>query len=190
MKRAHVAAVCFLLCSLTVIAQSRNKVAASSTSAQPNAVDIRQIDFRNFTYTVDGRAFKLIDGFYAENIGVGTRWELQLVDGPYYGDLTGDGKDEVVFVLSHGVERAAQIAEVRVYTLRQGRAVQIAGLVVKDSVNCELDHYTHIEDGMIIIERVYGANGHCTHNEVTEYRWNGNTFAPVGASREAPCRCM
>ncbi len=189
MKRAHIAAIFCLLCSFTVIAQSRNK-AAASTSAQPNIIDIRQIDFRNFTYALNGKSYKLIDGFYAENIAAGTRWELQIVDGPYYGDLTGDGKDEVAFVLNHGADGGAQLAEARIYTLRQGRAVLLATLPLKESVNCELDHYIHIEDGMIRVERVYGTNARCAYNEVTEYRWNGNTFAPMGASRRAPCRCM
>lgn len=190
LKRAHLAAVLCLLCFFTVAAQSRNRGATSSSSAQPNVIDIRQIDFRNFSYTLNGRLYKLIDGFYAENMAAGTRWELQLVDGPYYGDLTGDGKDEVAFVLNYGAERGAQLAEVRVYTLRQGRAVLLATLMVKDSVNCELDHYIHIEDGMIRVERVDGTNSRCAYNEVTEYRWNGNSFAPMGASRRTPCRCM
>lgn len=139
---------------------------------------------------LDGKSYKLRDGFYAENIAANTRWELGMVDGPYYGDLTGDGKDEVAFVLSHGTARAAQFAEVRVYTLQNGRAVLLATLVVKESVDCELDHYIKMEDGMIGVERVYGKQGRCEYNEVTEYRWNGSLFAPMGASTRMPCRCM
>lgn len=189
MKRALVVIVFCLLCSLSLMAQSRNKK-ATSTSTQPNVIDIRQIDFRNFTYLLNGKSYKLRDGFYAENIAPNIRWELGMVDGPYYGDLTGDGKDEVAFVLNYGAEQTASDAEVRIYTLQQGRAVLLATLVVKQSVNCELDHYIKIEDGMISIERVYGKDGRCQYNEVTEYRWNGSTFAPMGASTRIPCRCM
>ncbi|HEV7842597.1 MAG TPA: hypothetical protein VGO69_02820, partial [Pyrinomonadaceae bacterium] len=188
-KRPIIAAVCCLLLALSVTAQSRNK-RGSSASGQPNIIDIRQIDFRNFTYMLDGKSYKLRDGFYAENIAANTRWELGMVDGPYYGDLTGDGKDEVVFVLSHGTAQAAQVAEARVYTLQNGRALLLASLVVKESVDCELDHYIKIEDGMISVERVYGKQGRCEYNEVTEYRWNGERFAPMGASTRTPCRCM
>lgn len=179
-----------LLSSLTVPAQTRRNNRAPSSSGQPGIVDIRQIDFHNFSYVLNGKTYKLRDGFYAENVAPGTRWELGIVDGPFYGDLTGDGKDEIAFVLRHGTPEAAQAAEARVYTLRGGRAELIATLAVKEAIACELDHYIRITDGMIIIERVYGRQGRCEYNEITEYRWNGTVFAPMGASTRMPCRCM
>lgn len=189
MTRRSVAAVLCLLCFLSVHAQTRNN-RASSTSGQLNVVDIRQIDFRNFAYMLNGKSYKLRDGFYAESIAPNIRWELGMVDGPFYGDLTGDGKDEVAFVLSHGTGQAASAAEARVYTLRQGRAVLLATLTIKNGVDCELDHYIRVGDGMIIIERVYGTGGRCEYNEITEHRWNGSDFMPMGASARMPCRCM
>ena len=186
--RSVVAILC-LLCSLSTLAQTRNN-RATSTSGQPNVVDIRQIDFRNFTYTLNGKSYKLRDGFYAENIAPNIRWELGMVDGPFYGDLTGDGKDEIAFVLSHGAGQAANAAEARIYTLRQGRAVLLATLTVKTEVDCELDHYVRVGDGMIIIERVYGKQGRCEYNEITEHRWNGSDFMLMGTSARMPCRCM
>jgi hypothetical protein len=196
LKQAAVAALFCLLCSLSAPSQTRRNNRAPSASNQPGIVDIRQIDFRNFTYTLNGKPYKLTDGFYAENLSAGTRWELGMIDGPFYGDLTGDRKDEVVFVLGHGAGQATNAAdtnaaEARVYTLQQGRAVLLATFVVKEAVNCELDHYIRVTDGMIIIERVYGKpDGSCDHNEITEYRWNGTTFAPIGAPARANCRCM
>lgn len=184
------AAVFCLLSFLITPGQTRRNNRAASTPGQPNIIDIRQIDFRNFAYVLNGKTYKLRDGFYAENVAAGTRWELGLVDGPFYGDLTGDGKDEVAFVLSHGTPEALQASETRIYTLRGGRAILIATLVVKDAVDCELDHYIRITDGMIVIERVYGKQGRCDYNEITEYRWNGNIFAPMGSSTRMPCRCM
>lgn len=188
--RAGSAAVLFLLAFLVVPAQTRRNNRVSSSSNETGIVDIRQIDFRNYSYAVNGRSFKLRDGFYAENVAAGTRWELGMVDGPFYGDLTGDGKDEAVFVLSHGAPEAVQTAEVRIYTLRGGRAVLISTLVVKEAVDCALDHYVRVTDGMIIVERVYGKPEGCDYNEITEYRWNGTLFAPMGASTRTPCRCM
>jgi hypothetical protein len=189
-QRFVLAALLCLLCSLIIPAQTRRNNRATSRPGQPGIVDIRQIDFRNFTYTLNGRSYRLIDGFYAENIAPNMRWELGLVDGPFYGDLTGDRKDEVVFVLNHGTGKATDAAEVRVYTLQQGRAVLLASFVVKETVDCELDHYIRVGDGMITIERVYGKQGRCDYNEVTAYRWSENRFVPIGASTKAPCRCM
>jgi hypothetical protein len=190
-KLSVMAAVVFgLLSFLVAPAQTRRNTRASSSSGQPGIIDIRQIDFRNFAYVLNGKSYKLRDGFYAENIAAGARWELGLVDGPFYGDLTGDGKDEVAFVLGHGTPEAANGAEARIYTLRGGRAVLLATLAIRDGVKCELDHYIRITDGMIIVERVYGKQGACDYNEITEYRWNGNLFAPMGASTRTPCRCM
>jgi hypothetical protein len=185
-------AVSFCLLSSVATAQTRrNNRAPSVSSSQPAIVDIRQIDFRNFTYTLNGRAYRLIDGFYAENTVPGARWELGVIDGPFYTDLTGDRKDEVAFVLGYGTGQAANVAEARVYTLQQGRAVLLATLIVKQAVNCELDHYIRVTDGMIIIERVYGKpDGRCDFNEITEYRWQGNAFAPIGTSVRTNCRCM
>lgn len=188
MRLGAVAAVFCLLSCLIVPAQTRRNNRASS--GQPNIIDIRQIDFRNFAYVLQGKTYKLRDGFYAENTAPGMRWELGMVDGPFYGDLTGDGKDEIAFVLSYGTEGSPKAAEARVYTLQGGRAVLLATLTVKETVNCELDHYIRINDGMIIIERVYGSPARCDHNEITEYRWNGQSFAPMGASTRTPCRCM
>jgi len=173
-----------------VPAQTRRNNRASSGSGEPGIVDIRQIDFRNFSYGVNGRTYRLRDGFYAENVAAGTRWELGMVDGPFYGDLTGDGKDEAVFVLSHGAPEAVQSAEARIYTLRGGRAVLISTLAVKEAVSCVLDHYVRVADGLVIVERVYGKPAGCDYNEITEYRWNGSVFAQIGASTRTPCRCM
>jgi hypothetical protein len=189
--KRHLAIIAFcLLCPLNVLqAQSRNKKPPTAPTQQA-VIDIRQIDFKNFIYTLDARSYKLRDGYYAEAIAAGAEWELGMVDGPLYGDLTGDGKDEVAFVLSHGTAQAPSAAEARVYTLRNGRPVLLETFVVADSINCELDHYIEIEDGMISVERVYGKDARCDHNEVTQYRWNATRFMPVGATKRMPCRCM
>lgn len=190
MKRHFVIAVYCLLCSLSVSAQSRNNRQPVASAQQP-IVDIRQIDFTNFTYTLAAnKSYKLRDGYYAETVATNPQWEIGMVDGPYYGDLTGDGKSEVAFVLSYGTAQAPHMMEARVYTLQNGRPVILANFVVSDSVNCVLDHYLEIEDGMIRIEHVYGKDTLCDHNEIAQYRWNGNRFMPVGAPRRMPCRCM
>ena len=172
------------------MAQARSKKRPPAPPAAQAVIDIRQIDFKNFTYMLDARSYKLRDGYYAETVAANTQWELGMVDGPFYGDLTGDGKDEVAFVLSHGTAQAPSAAEARVYSLQNGRPVLLATFILADSINCTLDHYILIEDGMITVERVYGKGDACDHNEVTQYRWNTNRFMPVGATKRMPCRCM
>lgn len=190
MKRPFVILACCLLFSSSAHAQSRNK-SVSRASVEQAVIDIRQIDFKNFTYTIGAKTYKLRDGYYAETIAAaGTQWELGMIDGPYYGDLTGDGKDEVAFVLSYGAAQSPTAAEARVYTLQNGRPVLLATFVVADSIKCRLDHYLEVYNGMIGVERIYGSEARCDHNEVVQYRWSGGRFMLVGAARRMNCRCM
>jgi hypothetical protein len=60
-------------------------------------------------------------------------------------------------------------------------------------MNCELDHYIDLDDGKVRVERIYGQPAQpaqCDHNEITEYRWNGSKFMPVGDVQRMRCRCM
>jgi hypothetical protein len=184
--------VLLLLLAFSGWTQSRNgrRHTATAVVREPAIIDIHQIDFKNYTYLLDNRLYKLIDGFYAEPLTEGAQWELAMVDGPYFGDLTGDRKDEVAFVFSHGTVNAPQTAEARVYSLRDGQPALIATFPVTNAVSCELDHYLNIEDGMLVIERIYEKGTACDHNEITQYRWNGSAFMPVGTVRRKPCRCM
>jgi len=189
LKRYLVPIAFGLFCSMTAMPQSRN--GAINASPDPKViVDIRQIDFRNFTYVVNSKSYKLRDGYYAEDDGATSQWELGMVDGPYYGDLTGDGKDEVAFVLSYGRAQSPTVAEARVYTLQNGRPVALATFAVADSINCRLDHYLEIAEGMINVEHVFGTDTRCDHGEIIQYRWDGKHFAPIGDPKRTPCRCL
>jgi hypothetical protein len=189
LKRPFVILALCLLFSSSTLAQSRNK-SVSRASSEQAIIDIRQIDFKNFAYTLEAKTYKLRDGYYAETTAPGTQWELGMIDGPYYGDLTGDGKDEVAFVLSYGTAQSPNAAEARVYTLQNGRPVLLATFVVADSVRCRLDHYLEVYNGMIGIERIYGSDARCDRNEIIQYRWSGSRFTPVGAAKIMNCRCM
>ena len=200
MKRFIITIVLLLLCAADGSAQSRNgrrasrvrraSAARASTATDPPIIDIHQIDFRNYTFPLNNKYYKLIDGFYAETISTGVQWRFAMVDGPYFGDLTGDHKDEVAFVFSYGNLYAPQTTEARVYTLRNGQAALLATFQLAHSVSCELDHYIHIDDGMLNVERVIEKGTACDHDEITQYRWNGSMFMPVGGVRRMPCRCM
>jgi hypothetical protein len=168
-------------------ARSRRKVPAP---ASESAVGIEAIDFENYTYPLGGRSYKLIGGYYARGSAGEGQWELRVLEAPYYGDLTGDGKNEAVVVLSHGAVGGPHTVEARVYTLRNGRPALLSTFAIADALSCELDHYVDLDDGKVRVERVLGSNGRCDHNEITEYRWDGSRFMPVGDTRTMPCRCM
>jgi hypothetical protein len=184
------AAVAVALCAAAVLGQTRRR-RQPAAQAEAAIINILQVDFKNYTFPLGGRAYKLIDGFYAEAAGPpGAQWGLMMADGPYYGDLTGDKKEEAVIVFRHGPVGAFDTAEARVYTLRGGRAELLATLALASGVDCELDHYIDLDDGMLRVERVFGNGTRCDHHEVTQYRWDGQGFMPVGEVKTRPCRCM
>lgn len=189
LKRFMLAAVLVSVCLASGFTQSRRRQGAAAP-AEAAIIDIIQVDFKNYTFPLNGRQYKLIDGFYAETFAPNSQWGLMLADGPYYGDLTGDRKDEVAFVLRYGPIGNPNMAETRIYTLRNGKPVLLSTLVVANSVSCELDHYIDLDDGMLRVERIFGNGAQCDHNEITQYRWDGTGFMPVGEVKNRPCRCM
>ncbi|HYG79638.1 MAG TPA: hypothetical protein VD861_04585, partial [Pyrinomonadaceae bacterium] len=120
LKRLTVAAVAVALCAAVGFTQSRRRRQAPA-QADTALVNIIQVDFKNYTFPLNGRSYKLIDGFYAEAAGGDAQWGLMMADGPYYGDLTGDKKEEAAFVFRYGPVGGFNMAEARVYTLRGGR---------------------------------------------------------------------
>ncbi len=168
-------------------ARSRRKV---PPPAAESVTGIELIDFENYTHALNGQSYKLVGGYYAKNTAPDAQWELRVVETPYYGDLTGDGKNEALMVISYGAVRGPHTVEARVYTLQKGRPVLLATFPVAESLDCKLDHYVDLDDGMVRVERVYGRAAQCDHNEVSSYRWNGSRFMPVGETRTVRCRCM
>ena len=188
-KQRVAVAILLVLAQVCAAAQAR-RGRRVPTAAPEAAVRIEAIEFENYTYTVNDLAYKLIGGYYARNNAPGAQWELRMAEPTYYGDLTGDERNEAVVVLSYGAVGGAQTVEARVYTLRGGRAALLATFPVADALSCELDHYVDLDDGKVRIERVYGRAGFCDHNEISEYRWDGTRFMPVGDPKPARCRCM
>ena len=182
-----------LLTTLTahasVAAQARSRRRVPAPAAE-SVVGIEAIDFENYTYPLNGQTYKLIGGYYAENDARNAQWELRVAEAPYYGELTGDGKNESVVVLSYGPVGGPHTVEVRVYTLRAGRPALLATLPVADTLDCDLDHYVDLDEGKLRVERIYGRAGRCDHNVVREFRWDGKWFMPVGDPKTMPCRCM
>jgi hypothetical protein len=188
-QRLIVAVLLTALGHASVAGQARGRRRAPAPSAEA-AVGVEAIDFENYTYTLDGRSYKLIGGYYASGAAPDAQWELRMAEPTYYGDLTGDGRNEALVVLSHGAVGGPQTVEARVYTLRGGSPALLATFPLADAVSCRLDHYVDLDDGKVRLERVHGRAGRCDHNEVREYRWDGGRFAPVGGAKTTRCRCM
>lgn len=184
-----IAALLLMAAHLSVAAQARGPRRVPAPAAE-KFVGVEAIDFENYTYPLNGQSYRLIGGYYARNTAPNTQWELRFAEPLYYGDLTGDSRNEAVVVLSYGVVGGPHTVEARVYTLRGGGAALLATFPVADTLSCELDHYVDLDDGKVRIERVYGRAGRCEHNEIREYRWDGNSFMPVGEAKTMPCRCM
>lgn len=188
MKRFAIVIV-VLLCALSVFPQSRNRRRPAAPT-ETGVLSIFQIDFRNYSLPLNGKSYKLIDGFYAETLAPNAQWELAIADGPFYVDLTGDRKEEAVFVLRYGPVAAPDMAEARVYTVRNGKPGLLATFPINNAVSCEMINYIKVEDGTIIIERITGDQSRCDHNEITQYRWNGRDFMQVGEVKRTACRCI
>ena len=185
-----VAVLLMALAHASVAAQARNSRRRVPAPAAEAFVGIEAIDFENYTYPLNGQSYKLVGGYYAGNSAQQAQWELRVAETPSYGDLTGDGRSEVVVVLSYGPVGGAHTVELRVYTLRNGRPALLTTLPVAETMDCELDHYVDLDDGKLRVERVYGRAGRCDHNEVQEFRWDGRRFMPVGDPKTMRCRCM
>lgn len=189
LQRLITAVLLTALAHAGVAAQSRSRRRVPAPAAE-SFVGIEAIDFENYTYPLSGRTYKLIGGYYAGDDAQNAQWELRVAETPSYGDLTGDGRNEAVVVLSHGPVGGPHTVELRVYTLRAGRPALLTTLPVADALNCELDHYVDLDEGKLRVERVHGREGRCEHNEVIEYRWDGSRFMPVGDAKTTRCRCM
>ena len=189
MQRLVTVVLLTTLAHASVAAQARGRRRVPAPAAE-TVVGIEAIDFENYTYPLRGGSYKLIGGYYMGRTAQNAQWELRVAEAPYYGELTGDGRNEAVVVLSHGPVGGAHTVEVRVYTLRAGRPALLTTLPLADKLDCELDHYVDLDEGKLRIERIYGRAGRCDHNEVSEFRWDGKWFMPVGDPKPMPCRCM
>lgn len=189
MQKIIIAVLLLTLTAGSGMSQARSKRKVPQP-VKESFIAIELIDFNNYTHVLNGQSYKLIGGYYARDTSPNTQWELGIADGPYYGDLTGDGNNEAVIVFRYGTVQGPHTIEARVYTLQKGIPVTLATFPIADSLTCELDHYMDLDAGMVRIERIYGKATGCDYNEITEYRWNGTKFMPIGEVKKVRCRCM
>ena len=176
-------------------------VAPHHAFSQQPGLNIRSVDFSNFTYswTADlgnpKKSFTLRDGELPA-----TRNERGLIDemgvsfqGVKYGDVTGDGLEEAFVSLSIQTGGSAIPGIIYIYTLREGRPVPLWSRSTGDRADGGLRD-VYAENGQLVVElnSSVGSRGDCcpTRFTRTHYEWRGGRFRqkrketlPLPASR-------
>ena len=127
------------------------------SAAAPGQGDIREVDFRNYTYQtgVGGEKIKVVDGKY-ERDSEDDRLYFEVRD-VVFGDITGDGKDEAAVTTLENTGGTGQFTDVLVFTMRGGTVadVQLLGaLGVGDRADGGV-HDVRVAGGQLVVGR-YG----------------------------------
>ncbi len=151
--------------------------------------DIRQVDFRNFTYVLECETEKetiqLRDGRWIRADGAESG--LMRIT---YGDVTGDGSEEAIILLRGQNTRIGRtLDEVFVYTLKSGKAVAVAhfeGGRRGDYILSvgSLGSNFKVEDRLLILDQAILREGEYvpTQYYTIKYRWNGIQMIEVERS--------
>lgn len=164
-------------------------VCAACAAAAPGQVgdaqrSIRNIDFRNYTYSPacveQGTAIKVTGGTYERSDPEDPIYfEVQRV---IYGDLTRDGIDEAVVQTICNTGGTGQFSDGIVFTMRGGKPVAVATLGIGDRADGGI-HAIRIDDGLLVVDR-YGqeSSGACCPEYVESYRlrYDGKRFVETG----------
>ena len=156
--------------------------------------DIRQVDFKNFTYrrdedTKESGSVELRNGRQTSSDGAET-FLMRVA----YGDLTGDGSDEAVVILRGQNTRISRtLDEVFIYTLKSGKAVELdhfeGGRRGDYILSVEsLGSNFKVEDKTLILDQAVLRAGEYvpTQYYTIKYRWNGIQMVEVERSALKP----
>jgi hypothetical protein len=188
---------------------------ALTHGAQSSPVlSIRDIDFKNFTYsrlpsgkcsmrtvTVHDGKYGSVAKFSPRVIPHGGCWQVT-AGSPIYGDVTGDGQEEAMVVLYAEVGGTASIEVVFIYALKNGRPVLLWKFWTGDRAEGGLIKL-YAEDGKLVVElagktKFIGANyfandgsaenGLCCPTVVTrsKYQWVRGAFRRRGKLETLP----
>lgn len=141
--------------------------------------DIRQVDFRNFTYRVTGflerpSDIRLRDGMYVEKDRGLVTYSVKLTT-VAYGDVTGDGEEDAAIVLTVSGGGSGFVTEGVVYTLRNGRAALLSNFEGGEGGHADSIQNVHMANGRLGVVYVNRAGN--THS--VDYRWDGQRFVPT-----------
>jgi hypothetical protein len=168
---------------------SYGQTVPQEASATKPANDIRQVDFKNFTYRLEWENEKEIihlrDGGRVRADGAETG--LQRIT---YGDLTGDGVEEAIILLRGTNTRISRtLDEVFIYTLKGGKVMALAhfeGGRRGDYILSvgSLGSNFKVEDRLLILDQAILREGEHvpTQYYTIKYRWNGIQMAEVERS--------
>ena len=148
--------------------------------------DIRQVDFRNFTYRMEcdqeKEIIRLRDGGWIR--ADGAKFGLQRIT---YGDLTGDRSEEAIILLRGQNTRTSRtLDEVFIYNLKGGKVIALThfegGRRGDYILSVEsLKSNFRVEDQLLILDQAILREGEYvpTQYYTIKYRWNGIQMVEV-----------
>jgi hypothetical protein len=150
--------------------------------------DIRQVDFKNFTYSPacveENQTIRAKNGEYSRgnpNDPSGDTVYFQVVE-VVYGDLTGDGSEEAVVSTLCNTGGTGQFTDGIIFTLRGGKPVEITTLGMGDRAYDGIES-VRIENGLLKVGR-YGtiSGGACCPEYVDThtFRLAGDKLVETG----------
>lgn len=150
--------------------------------------EIRQIDFKNFTYepycaSPDDKPEKLSvrKGEYSRDKG-DDKIFFKIGD-ITYGDVNGDGQTDAVILSSCNTGGSGNFSEGFVYTMKNGKPALLTRISGGDRAYGGL-RSAKVENGLLLVERndENDANGSCCpeYSITTKYKWNGKDLTEVG----------
>ncbi|HEX8130356.1 MAG TPA: hypothetical protein VF527_14735 [Pyrinomonadaceae bacterium] len=175
--------------TLLCLTLSHGQRVPRESPATKSISDIRQVDFKNFTYRLEWEKEKeviqLRDG--GRTGADGAESGLQRIT---YGDLTGDGAEEAVILLRGTNTRISRtLDEVFIYTLKSGKVLALAhfeGGRRGDYILSvgSLGSNFKVEDRLLILDQAVLREGEYvpTQYYTIKFRWNGVQMAEVERS--------
>jgi hypothetical protein len=181
--------------------KSVNTEIAESREENPQANDIRKVDFKNFTYkaycggeqTNEADTIEIPvkkgelenvklkgDTYERDNESLPNYFE---VDSVKYGDITGDGKDEAVIRTLCNTGGTGQFSEGFVYTMKNGKPALLTRVEGGDRGYGGLQDI-RVEKGLVVVEQnnpgETGGNCCAAWVDITKYRLSGGKLVQVG----------
>lgn len=192
MSNSALAAVLLLLATVSTAACQGMPPAAQPSPAA--GASIRETDFRNFRYAFGESSWTLVDGTQPEAGEEEWRYELDDVS---YGDVTADGREEAVVIVT--AETGGTMVPHWIFVYAAGaRGPELLWAFESGDRAAGGLKSAYAEGGMLVVELLgkgkvphdpatYGAEddtamGSCCPSRFTRsrYTWNGRAFVPRG----------
>lgn len=195
-KRSTLLIMIILLCATINPSQTRRVNSARKSATPEKATDLRKVDFKNFTYNTKGanggrHPFKLRNGQYAKKVAPDDTHSTSF-DRVVYGDLTSDGKEEAIVLLTEEFGASSAEQYVYIFTIKNGLVAQLTDFIggtsgcVFAGEECSLLDMK-IQDGVLIIDRAIPTDqdAKCcpSFRRSTRYRWEGGRLIEIGKTR-------